>query len=218
MSRTGSSHGGDAPAPEDRLDVLFIRVAGTRWAVEAGYVGHIVETFDVHPVPRTPSAVTGMTDVESEVAAVIDAGAVVDPDRSPGETAGPLVTLHREEGDGVGLRVDRVDDLANVDVSRVEPIERDDDGAAGEAVDRELPTDPSAAGAAGEVPATDAAGEGAGGSPTRRSPAASAPKPTGRWSRALIAPEGDDAGAPVGVLDVPYLLQTVANNTDPRNA
>lgn len=204
--------GSEQPAPERRLSVLLVRVAERRYAIESGYVNRIVEEFDVHPIPRTPPALTGATNVDGEVAAAVDLAAVLGTAGTAPRATGPLVHLHRPDGDGVGFVVDGIEDVTAVDVSRIAPVDRDAGPDADRSADDPTPaivevesgTDPSGEGARGRDTATGAAGS-------------DADDGVRRWLRGRITAEEGPAAEPVGLLDVPYLLQTVANDVDSRN-
>lgn len=200
--------------PEDLLAVLFIRIAETSYAIESGYVSRIVETFTVNPIPRTPALIEGVTDVGGEVTAVVDLSVMLNTERSSEKTSGPLVLLHRD-GDNVGLRVDAVENYSSTDVAHIESVDRpqrpiedttpEEDGGENDnenpdgttdTVDEETPHERSDRGADSE---------------------SSAASTVSRWSRGIITPEGVPGDAPVGILDIPYLLEKVASEPEPRN-
>ena len=181
---SGSEPSTAAPATADELlSVLQVSVAGVDVAVEAGWVGAISESVSVTPIPRTAPAVAGVAAIDGDVTAVIDAAVVFGQPPTDSTTDRPVVRLARDRGETVGLLVDEVGTFDNVPISLVEPVDRD------------RPADPLgvADDEATSPPTVDA----------RTSP----------WFRAVVESDGERRTEPVGVLDVNYLLQLVATNT-----
>lgn len=214
-----SQSAGDATAesiPEDRLAALFVRTDGDRYAIESGRVDRVVETFDARSIPRLPPSITGVTDIDGEIVAVIDLSAVLGPERTPGETDGPVVLLHRD-GDGIGLHIDAVERYVSVDVSHIESTDRPrrrTDGVDTPAENETGDVDESSDGTVATADGNSDGGDDHEGSSRGPDSDASAIEADSRWSRGIVASEGIPAEVPVRILDVPYLLETVANEPE----
>jgi chemotaxis signal transduction protein len=125
----------------DAVELVGVTVGGREVAVEAGRIAEVTERPEPTRVPGADDAVEGVVEVDGAVTAVVDGAALFGADRgeAPGagappgvagravvdeasEATGPdrLVVFDRGPGaDGVGLRVDRVGEVAVVPVAEL---------------------------------------------------------------------------------------------------
>lgn len=135
---TGSEPG------EDYVEFLRVVLDGAQFAVELGRVAQVLRRVEVTRVPRTPPAIRGATEVDGDVAAVIDPLAVIgldggegsgDDGHGSGDDDAPrtFVQFYREgDGDAAGMLVETADTFETVHVSRiVPPAEADGDPPGG---------------------------------------------------------------------------------------
>jgi len=107
--------------------VVAFRLGTETYAVDVGAVSSIVEDREPTRVPRSPEGVVGVVDLRGEITAVVDPTVSLDSDPAQATpdcgdpTESQILVLDRE--DGVGLRVDEVEDVVSVPPDRVESDE-----------------------------------------------------------------------------------------------
>jgi purine-binding chemotaxis protein CheW len=111
--------------------VVAFRLGSETYAVDVEAVGSIVEDRDPTRVPRSPEGVVGVIDLRGEITAVVDPTVSLDSDLAQttpdGGAPGDSQVLVLDRGDGVGLRVDEVEDVVRVPPDRVESDEAMDE-------------------------------------------------------------------------------------------
>lgn len=111
--------------------VVVFRLGAETYAVDVDAVSSIVEDREPTRVPRSPEGVVGVVDLRGEITAVVDPTVSLDSDLAQATPDGgdpsesQVLVLDRE--DGVGLRVDEVEDVVSVPPDRVERDEAMDE-------------------------------------------------------------------------------------------
>lgn len=174
---------GDRTPTDQQLSVLLVRVGDSVHAVEAGYVARVVEEFALTRIPRTSDLVAGMSELDGEATVVVDVGRALGASRSGEPSATRRVVKLHREGGGAAGLL--VDGVVGFETVDVDEIEP-----------VERPGD--------GTPATDADDAPRDADETRDA---------ATWVRATVAPNDSTRPNPVGVLDLPFLLQRVATST-----
>ncbi|MCA9175669.1 MAG: chemotaxis protein CheW [Planctomycetales bacterium] len=108
-----------APAREFMVATFHV---GDLWlAIPVERVQEIRRGVDVTPIPNSPEFVRGVINLRGEVATVIDMRRLLQlPPAAP--SAADRCLIVRDEGEAIGLWVDRVGDMATVPQSRIRPL------------------------------------------------------------------------------------------------
>lgn len=138
MSQTSPSIDIDDSSGEDavddsRLTVLSVVLDGNPAALEAAYVGSMVEPPRVTPVPKTTPSVLGVARIGGRTAVVIDARILyggVDPEAVTLDDGVQLLVLDRGSATPIALVVDEFVESTAVPVERITLDPAGDDTAA----------------------------------------------------------------------------------------
>lgn len=103
-----------------RLDVVEIKLAHERYAVESVYVREVLPLKDVTPLPSTPSYVLGLINVRGQIMSVIDLRIFFELPRESATTATNVVVLRSGEME-VGMVADAVVEARSVQVDEIMP-------------------------------------------------------------------------------------------------
>lgn len=110
-----------AAASADDLMVATINVGDLWLAIPIDRVQEIRRGVDVTPIPNSPECVRGVINLRGEVATVVDMRRLLQmPPAAP--SASDRCLIVRDEGEAIGLWVDRVGDMATVPLSRIRPL------------------------------------------------------------------------------------------------
>jgi purine-binding chemotaxis protein CheW len=103
------------------ISALIARAGGARFLLPAAQVGEVLRMPDLTRVPGLPAWVPGVANVRGQVLAVIDLRPLLG---LPQDTAAGRPRLLRLDAEGieVGLRVDAVDGVAELDLDQPEPL------------------------------------------------------------------------------------------------
>ena len=130
----GSDDADDEP-DEEYVRVVLFRVGDHRLAVPVDDVRTTTDApDDLTPVPRTPDAIEGVTDLRGEITAVIDPSVHFPTDAAGGVREQLLIFDRPGDRQSAAIRVD--------EISRVESIPERDVLDAEAAASRDLSTDP----------------------------------------------------------------------------
>lgn len=114
---------GPTDDPVELIEVLVVRVAGDRYAVEVGHAGRVVDIAAAQRVPNTPVAVLGVGRVEGRVTVLIDVETVLAGGSREGDrdAAGQyLVSDRGEDRNPVALRIGGVEGIDTYPLAAVE--------------------------------------------------------------------------------------------------
>lgn len=103
------------------ISALLARIGGTRIVVPAALVGEVLRMPDLTRVPGLPRWLPGVANVRGQVLAVVDLRPLLG---LPQDTAAARPRLLRLDSGGVevGLRVDAVDGVADLDLDQSESL------------------------------------------------------------------------------------------------
>lgn len=103
------------------ISALLARTGGARFIVPAALVGEVLRMPDLTRVPGLPRWVPGVANVRGQVLAVVDLRPLLG---LPHDTDAVRPRLLRLEAGGVevGLQVDAVDGVADLDLEQPEPL------------------------------------------------------------------------------------------------
>jgi purine-binding chemotaxis protein CheW len=133
--RAANASPGEAPAAEPdaaeptrsaeaREGYLVVRIAREELALEVGRVREILECRAVTPVPGVPPAVRGAINVRGTAIPLLDLAVCIGRPRATTERRTSVVLVEDEPGNAttaLGLAVDAVSDIVEVDSDDVEP-------------------------------------------------------------------------------------------------
>ena len=110
---------------QPRTRLLTMRVGEARVAVNVGRVREVLRATDLVPVPLVPAPVCGIVNLRGNVVTVLDFGALVG---SREECSGNRIVLVRDGREEVGILVDEVYDVREIDQEDVFALDREDAG------------------------------------------------------------------------------------------
>jgi purine-binding chemotaxis protein CheW len=103
--------------PAAVLQVLIFRLGLERYAIEIKEVAEALRLERCTPVPGSPPLFAGVINLRGELVAVLDLASLLalPPGTEPGKPSEPgFVLLLRRQGQGIGLKVDRIDGLREI--------------------------------------------------------------------------------------------------------
>jgi purine-binding chemotaxis protein CheW len=103
------------------ISALLARIGGARFIVPAARVGEVLRMPDLTRVPGLPSWVPGVANIRGQVLAVLDLRPLLGLVQDSGAVRPRLLRLDIG-GLEVGLRVDAVDGVADLDLDQLEPL------------------------------------------------------------------------------------------------
>jgi chemotaxis signal transduction protein len=108
------------------LPVLVIGVGTERYGIELSELTEVLPYRGCTPVPGAPPALLGVINVRGDIKPVADLRRVLDLPPGDDSATGYVVMLRRADG-GIGLRVEAIDDVRQVD--RVDLVSIGDNAA-----------------------------------------------------------------------------------------
>jgi purine-binding chemotaxis protein CheW len=108
----------DPEAAGERLNVVTFRLAGERYALEAGYVREIVRPRDITPVPGTSELLIGVMNLRGSVLAVMDLARLLGAE---GGRERPWVAVLGTERAEFGIAAEEIGEVANLRMDQVLP-------------------------------------------------------------------------------------------------
>ncbi|KAF1005556.1 MAG: Chemotaxis protein CheW [Luteibacter sp.] len=125
-------------APDDRSTWLGFSLKGQRYAVSLAAVREVIRPGDITPVPGAPHDVLGIVNLRGQIVPVLDGRrrfgleGQVDEQHADGQR----VIVFDDAGSVVGMRIDLIGDMLQLDTSEVSPpppgrAERRDDPVSG---------------------------------------------------------------------------------------
>ena len=111
--------GGEA-AVRPCLDVVEIKLAQEKYAVELVHVREVLPLKDVTPLPCTPAYVLGLINVRGQILSVIDLRVFFELPQESATTATKVVVLHSSEME-VGVVADAVVETRFVPLDEIRP-------------------------------------------------------------------------------------------------
>lgn len=110
-----------APGPvRAPMPVLVFRLSGERYAIELAELAEVAALSNYTPVPGSPPEFPGVVNLRGEVRAVLDLGRLLGISDS-GKTDTGFLLLLRRQGRKIGLRVDAIEELTQVQPEQLRP-------------------------------------------------------------------------------------------------
>lgn len=113
--RLAAPRGGDAQAVRG-IEVLGLRIADERYALELDALSEVMELRRWTPVPGQPQYLLGVTNLRGEIRPVLDLHSLLGL-APPAEEARTWVVFLKDNGTEVGLRVDALDRVVRLDTT-----------------------------------------------------------------------------------------------------
>ena len=98
--------------------VLVFGLGKERYAIELSELAEVIAFRDCTPVPGVSPALIGVINVRGEITAVADLSRLLELQPGDGSAAGYVLIL-RQQGQAIGLKVDRVDHVRQIDPAQV---------------------------------------------------------------------------------------------------
>ncbi len=105
----------------DTTEMLSFNVGDAIYAIEIKYIKEIIEVEKITIVPRIPDHIKGVINLRGKVVPVISVRRRFDIEEIPFDSRTCIIVLEFEDGEQVGIIVDRVQEVVNVkpsDISR----------------------------------------------------------------------------------------------------
>ena len=127
----------DVPAVTSERFITF-ELGGNTYAMIATSVMEISRQLTVSPVPNSPRYLSGIAPLRDEVVAVVNLRGLLDAAPAGDANAKPKhVVMNRWTGDGthIGFLVDRVGEIAQIEIGSIRPTPGESELMIGAAVD-----------------------------------------------------------------------------------
>ena len=123
MSVSTSEPDAAADGAADHVEFVRVHLGDDTYVFELGRVNQLVRRPSLTRVPRTPSTIAGVTEIQGNVTAAIDGRRLLETDtREAADSPRILVVLTRPAHDQpVGLLVDRIEGIETHPVDVIEP-------------------------------------------------------------------------------------------------
>jgi purine-binding chemotaxis protein CheW len=105
------------------MQVVIFKLRDEQFAVETSKVQTISEAVTVTKVPRAPEYVKGLINLRGTVISLLDINLLLDVDKS--ENVQQSVIILKLEDELIGVSVDQVDEVLEIDETLIENIEED---------------------------------------------------------------------------------------------
>ncbi|WP_010239596.1 chemotaxis protein CheW [Clostridium arbusti] len=105
------------------MQVVIFKLRDEQFAVETSKVQTISEAVTVTKVPRAPEYVKGLINLRGTVISLLDINLLLDVDKS--ENVQQSVIILKLEDELIGVSVDQVDEVLEIDEALIENIEED---------------------------------------------------------------------------------------------
>lgn len=100
------------------LPVLVVGLGTERYAIELSALAEVLPYRDCTAVPGAPSTLLGVINVRGEIRCVADLARILDLQQRDARADGYVVMLRQQH---VGLRVDSIDEVRQIDPSQLVP-------------------------------------------------------------------------------------------------
>ncbi|AAK80174.1 purine-binding chemotaxis protein CheW [Clostridium acetobutylicum] len=105
------------------MQVVVFKLNDEQFAVETSRVQTIVESMTVTKVPKAPDYVKGLINIRGNVQSLLDINLLLDIDES--ECEDESIIILRLEEEPVGISVNQVDEVLDIDENLIEKVDDD---------------------------------------------------------------------------------------------
>ncbi|ERI90872.1 CheW-like protein [Clostridiales bacterium oral taxon 876 str. F0540] len=105
------------------MQVVVFRLGEEQFAVETAKVQSINDNMGITKVPKAPEHIKGLINLRGNIISLLDINLLLDIERSE-EGQNNIIILEMED-ELVGITVDQVDEVLDIDESIIEKIETD---------------------------------------------------------------------------------------------
>lgn len=103
----------------DTTEMLSFNVGDAIYAIEIKYIKEIIEVERITIVPKIPDHIKGVINLRGKVVPVISVRKRFDIEEIPYDSRTCIIVLEFEDGEQVGIIVDRVQEVVNVKSSDI---------------------------------------------------------------------------------------------------
>jgi purine-binding chemotaxis protein CheW len=105
------------------MQVVVFRLGDEQFAVETAKVQSINDNMGITKVPKSPDHIKGLINLRGNIISLLDINLLLDIERS--ESGQNNIIILEMEDELVGITVDQVDEVLDIDESIIEKIESD---------------------------------------------------------------------------------------------
>lgn len=98
----------------DSIEMLSFKIGDAIYAIEIKYIKEIIEVDKITVVPKIPDHIKGVINIRGKVVPVISVRKRFDIEEIPYDSRTCIMVLEFEDGEQVGIIVDRVHEVVNV--------------------------------------------------------------------------------------------------------
>ena len=105
------------------MQVVVFKVNDEQFAVEASKVQSINDMMEITKVPKSKGYIKGLINLRGNIISLLDINLLLDIERGEGNQENIIILNLKEES--VGVTVDQVDEVLEIDEGLIEKIETD---------------------------------------------------------------------------------------------
>ncbi|MCM8710949.1 chemotaxis protein CheW [Clostridium sp. SYSU_GA19001] len=105
------------------MQVVIFKLADEQFAVETSKVQSINDTMGITKVPKAPSHIKGLINLRGNIISLLDINMLLDIDKN--EKGQNNIVILEMEDELIGITVDQVDEVLDIDESFIERVEND---------------------------------------------------------------------------------------------
>jgi len=105
------------------MQVVVFRLGDEQFAVETAKVQSINDNMGITKVPKSPEHIKGLINLRGNIISLLDINLLLDIERS--ESSQNNIIILEMEDELVGITVDQVDEVLDIDESIIEKMESD---------------------------------------------------------------------------------------------
>ena len=109
------------------MQVVVFKVNEEQFAVEASKVQSINDMMEITKVPKSKGYIKGLINLRGNIISLLDINLLLDIERGEGNQENIIILNLKEES--VGVTVDQVDEVLEIETNLIEKIETDKDKA-----------------------------------------------------------------------------------------
>lgn len=105
------------------MQVVVFKLADEQFAVETAKVQSINDTMGITKVPKAPKHIKGLINLRGNIISLLDINLLLDIEKN--ENGQNNIIILEMEDELVGITVDQVDEVLDIDENMIEKIESD---------------------------------------------------------------------------------------------
>ena len=109
------------------MQVVIFKVNEEQFAVEASSVQSINDMMEITNVPKSPAYIKGLINLRGNIISLLDINLLLDIEK--GTVAQENIIILNLKDESVGVTVDQVDEVLEIETNLIERIETDKDKA-----------------------------------------------------------------------------------------